>query len=108
MTKSPQALEENNFTSCPLMNSTETTKLDPFLLERITSVMHFISQSTCSITCDPRFLDETKILGLTRIFYGLQIIGFYNKINTFMQRHIQTQSIKMYTHLSLKSTLSPI
>lgn len=94
MKNSSWALEENNFMSCPLMYNRETTKLDPFFLERITSVMHFISQSTCSITRDQRFLYKTKILGLTRFFYRLQTIRFYNKINIFMQRYIQTKSIK--------------
>lgn len=59
MKNSSEALEQNNFTSCPSISNRETTKL----LERISSVVHFISQSTCSMTYDQKISGQNQTLG---------------------------------------------
>lgn len=104
MKNSSEALEEKNFMPCPSIGNRETTKL----VERISSVMYLVSQSTCSITCNQKISGQNQTLRFDWNFQWAQIVEFYNKINIYMQRYIQTKSIKMYTHLSLKSRLNPI
>jgi len=52
-------LEENNFTPCLSIHNRETTKF----LDRISSVTHFISQSTHSIICDQKISGQNQTLG---------------------------------------------